>query len=482
MNQKPGITRSEQIPKASINIKENKLNKDSYLLLFNDLENLKRKHPSSNPSTKSSSINSLNQLIKSSPSIDSSNLNSRQINRSLTFLDDQTSMRNLNNTDQNSDLDLDLNSTNKQYFNNDKFSKLSKSRSAQNQNLNAFESNNLFTQSYKSAIFDDIQHKIVIDKRLDNQFNQQNQLDNQSNSSSKLNFKDNFYRKWFNRFKTDNELNFDQNKAKKPKLINLKRYSSIDLETGLSSLNEQNRRQSNCDKLNDKENESSLPGPSGLQKKKCTTKDDKNYPQNDLKPITNPLHPFYLNAVNCVNIDTWATNQTSNNHPTAKHDSLNTFNNTKSNSSSINDDLDNGNAQNSSSNSSNYSDSNYSTLVCGSSFVPKKLTDKLKRSSNQTGEQQNNKNSSNKKSILLPKLHNEYCANTNSSHHHHSKHHSENSSNCSSTRSNSSNISSSSIDDKMNTNNKTSGDKSSNDLSGSLSSVSTEGNTDPDKL
>ena len=475
-------TANKQQTSKQINIKENKLNKANYALLLNDLENLKNQRHHSSPSTKSSSINSLNQLIKSSQSINSNRL-PKQINRSLTFIDqNQMDKSNFNQQQQ----------INQQYFKSssdesrNNSEKIRKSASTQSQNLNlAFESN--LPQSY-SAVFNDNQFSRY-DFRLDNQFfsyqnDQQQANENSQDNQSKISFKDSFYKKWFlNKFKPDSELNFDQQtKSKKPKLINLKRYSSIDLykdeiEKRRTNENRQSNRQSNYngEKVNNDSNESNLPGPSGIQVKKKDTsllpKTGSNYLRTDLKQMTNPLHPYYLNAVNCVDLNTWQ--ETSNSYANNSFDNLN-------NSTSLEDT----NAQSyNSTNSSTNSFNNYPTLA----FESKKVNNdnKLKRDAQSTNDQQQQQQQqpikNNKKPILLPKLHNEYCSNTNSSHH---KHLNETCSNSSTTRSsltNSSNISSSSSDTDKATN-KTNNNNlkpTNNDLSGSLTSVSSDVNTDP---
>lgn len=450
----------------NVDIKDEKLNKENYALLLNDLERFKnyRKPFNSIPSTKSSSINSLNQLIKLSPSNCSTN-QQKQINRSLTCID-QTQ-------------DRTPKQINQQYSskqsNNDRY-RLSKSASSQSQNFTNFESN--LPQSY-SAVFNDKQldnnrYSNRFDNHLSNQFYnnyqnshsntyQNNQLPNQS-IENKISFKGNFYRKWFlNKFKIDNEFNFDQERrreSKNPKLTNLKRCNSIDLfrdnnekkRTNESSGKQLNAREStfsdnNSNYPND-QNEILIAGPSGLQmmKKKNSDSNLKNnhFLRSDLKiqPINNPLHSYYLNAANCDMDSGW-------------NDSSDLFN-------AISD---------------HCSEEDNRRLP----YEPRPsiTNDKLKRTNNA---QSSNEQIKNKKSILLPKLHNEYCTNTNSSHH---KHHLNENSSTTTTRSsstNSSNISSSSSDTDKVTNKTTLNNlkpNTKNDLSGSLSSVSSDVNTDP---
>lgn len=441
-----------------INIKENKLNKENYVLLLNDLDHLKSVHLKnvhSSPSTKSSSINSLNQLIKSSP-MNSANL-PRQINRSLTFIDQNGLENSISKYNKPT-------SSNQQYFKqSDDRHRLSKS--TQCQTSTTYEHN--LPQSY-SAVFND---RYSADRQFNDTANGsnlfRNQFTNQYNDAQlKISFKDSFYRKWgfLNKFhnRTDHELNFDQNaKTKRPKLINLKRYSSIDLnrEDLIERTNEQstNRQSNYAEKATDETagpSSSSSSSSSGLQVKTNRSNDKTSYLKSDLKiqQITNPLHPFYLNAVNCSDIDTWTVSD--------------------SNDHAIDDSTEHRNAQ---------LNANYSTLVC-STNEPKKSNDKLNKRSNQSPESNQSNRIGNKKPILLPKLHNEYCTNTNSSHHHHHKNHmNENSSNCSnsstttrSSSTNSSNVSTSSSTDDNKANNTL---KSvNNELSGSLSSVSSDVN------
>lgn len=466
---------SEQTPPKTVNIKENKLNKENYALLLNDLENLKnyqthQRH--SSPSTKSSSINSLNQLIKTSPSANT-NSPARPINRSLTCIGqngaqvvpaDRPTVKQINH----------------QYFKppeNDRI-RLSKSASTQSQNLNALESSNL-PQSYSAVFNDNKQFDSRYDARFDNQFagNQFNvnqfggyqnsqfsyqngqpmQPDN--NQSTKISFKDSFYRKWFlSRFKPDNELNFDQTKSKRPKLVNLKRYNSIDLYE-----NDAKRRadQDRSERSGDRENGNGLvPGPSGLQAGRNNSDDGRPVDGHQLRAehykiqqLTNPLHPYYLNAVGCadVDIDRWA-------------DASDTFDDPVS-----------------SANRQYLEDRNRAPAFVSTNNEPEKKeapSDKLKRTGKHA-QSPNEQAKNNKKSILLPNLHNEYRANGS----HHKHHANENDSTTSTTRSsstNSSNISSSSSTDCEK--GKTAGNTlkpNDNDLSGSLSSVSSDMNTDP---
>lgn len=458
---------SEQAPSKTVNIKENKLNKENYALLLNDLENLKNYHRHhSSPSTKSSSINSLNQLIKPSPSSNSSN---PPINRSLTCIGqngptaDRLTVKQINHP------------INHQYFKppeNDR-ARLSKSASTQNPNLAALESSNL-PQSY-SAVFNDKQFDSRHDPRYDHRFDNpvghqfggypnsqfasyQNSQPNQpDNQSTKISFKDSFYRKWFlSKFKPDNELNFEQTKSKKPKLVNLKRYNSIDLYDAKRKAEQDGRPSNRSERPGDN---GQAAGPSGLQTNRDCAVDGNQLRAEHFKvqKLTNPLHPYYLNAVGCADVDSldigdrWA-------------DASDTFDDTPSHY------LD------------NRADSIYPAFACTNYESEKKepVNDKLKRSSKHV-QSLNEQAKNSKKSILLPNLHNEYCTNAKSHHKHH-----ENGSTTSTTRSsstNSSNISSSSSTDNSEKA-KTAGatlkpTANDNDLSGSLSSVSSDVNTDP---
>lgn len=453
---------SEQTPPKPVNIKENKLNKENYALLLNDLENLKnyqRNQVHSSPSTKSSSINSLNQLIKPS-----TNSNNPPINRSLTFIGQ-------NGTPVTADRPT-IKQINHQYFQapeNDRI-RLSKSASTQSPNLNALESSNL-PQSY-SAVFDDKRFDSRYDYRYDNptgnqsngypnsQFTSyQNSQPSQSDSqSTKISFKDSFYRKWFlSKFKPDNELNFDQTKSKKPKLVNLKRYNSIDLyDNGAKRKADQEGRQPSRERSGEKENVLAA-GPSGLQtsRKNSDTEAGQQLEIDHFKiqQLTNPLHHFYLNAEGCAHLDRWAdASETFDNMPV-----LEDRNRVQTNAGSA----------------------SYPTFAPTNYETEKKELVNDKRKPAQSPNEQQAKN--NKKSILLPNLHNEYCTNANSSHH---KHHENGGSTTSTTRSsstNSSNISSSSSADSSEKA-KAAGatlKPADNDLSGSLSSVSSDMNTDP---